>query len=241
MMAQARILLLRLFFRIVLGEGLFYFFSSLGAKGPAVTIPLGTSAPVSISSNNQAPDIVATNTRKIQSPDGNALYASANIAAGVPIKWGPQTGLQGLADLANASAVTVNILREALALQRYEEARARYGSRYVEYLRYLGVRSSDARLQRPEYLGGGKQTIQFSEVLQTAEGEIQLVRCEDMVSVPSAQIDIEDLLRSTVTSSPSCQLNPSRCTIRDWLDIGTVGLKRTSGKKSSSISVSKRC
>lgn len=34
----------------------------------------------------------------------------------------------------------------------------------------MGVRSSDARLQRPEYLGGGRQTIQFSEVLQTAEG-----------------------------------------------------------------------
>lgn len=42
-----------------------------------------------------------------------------------------------------------------------------YGSRYTEYLRYLGVRSSDARLQRPEYLGGGKQTIAFSEILQT--------------------------------------------------------------------------
>ena len=55
-------------------------------------------------------------------------------------------------------------------MQRYEEARARFGSRYTEYLRYLGVRSSDARLQRPEYLGGGRQTIQFSEVLQTAEG-----------------------------------------------------------------------
>jgi len=77
---------------------------------------------------------------------------------------------QVYADLSDASAVTVNILREALALQRFEEARARYGSRYVEYLRYLGVRSSDARLQRPEYLGGGRQSIQFSEVLQTAEG-----------------------------------------------------------------------
>ena len=55
-------------------------------------------------------------------------------------------------------------------MQRYEEARARFGSRYTEYLRYLGVRSSDARLQRPEYLGGGVQTLQFSEVLQTAEG-----------------------------------------------------------------------
>lgn len=41
-------------------------------------------------------------------------------------------------------------------------------SRYTEYLAYLGVRSSDARLQRPEYLGGGRQSLQFSEVLQTA-------------------------------------------------------------------------
>lgn len=62
----------------------------------------------------------------------------------------------------------INDLRFALAMQRYQEARARYGSRYVEYLRYLGVRSSDARLQSPEYLGGGRQVIQFSEVLQTA-------------------------------------------------------------------------
>lgn len=67
-------------------------------------------------------------------------------------------------------SVNINSLREAFALSRFEEHRAMYGSRYVEYLRYLGVKSSDARLQRPEYLGGGKQTIQFSEVLQTAEG-----------------------------------------------------------------------
>lgn len=65
------------------------------------------------------------------------------------------------------TAANINDLRLAFALQRYEEARARYGSRYTEYLRYLDVRSSDARLQRPEYLGGGRQTIQFSEVLQT--------------------------------------------------------------------------
>lgn len=67
-------------------------------------------------------------------------------------------------------SVNVNSLREAFALQRFAEHRAMYGSRYVEYLRYLGIKASDARLQRPEYLGGGKQTIQFSEVLQTAEG-----------------------------------------------------------------------
>jgi hypothetical protein len=92
-----------------------------------------------------------------------------NTGADRFLSFDPNGGLE--ADLSGASAVTVNILREALALQRFAEARARYGSRYVEYLRYLNVRSSDARLQRPEYLGGGKQTLQFSEVLQTAEGE----------------------------------------------------------------------
>lgn len=68
--------------------------------------------------------------------------------------------------------VNVNLedLRLGFALKRFEEMRALYGSRYTEYLRYLGIKSSDARLQRPEYLGGGKQTIQMSEILQTAEG-----------------------------------------------------------------------
>lgn len=123
-------------------------------KGPSITIPLGTTAPVKAPQNTAG---------------GSTL---ANSGANTQL-WATGTGSTNLlyTDLANASAVTVNLLREALALQRFEEARARFGSRYVEYLRYLGVRSSDARLQRPEYLGGGKQTIQFSEVLQTAEGD----------------------------------------------------------------------
>jgi len=75
------------------------------------------------------------------------------------------------ADLSAVSGVSVNDLRLALALQRYQEARAQYGSRYVEYLRYLGVRSSDSRLQNPEYLGGGRQVIQFSEVLATSAAQ----------------------------------------------------------------------
>lgn len=66
-------------------------------------------------------------------------------------------------------SVRLDDLREAFALQRFEEARAMYGSRYTEYLRYLGVKSSDARLQRPEFLGGGRATMQISEVLQTGE------------------------------------------------------------------------
>lgn len=63
--------------------------------------------------------------------------------------------------------ITINNLRMSSALQRFAENRARFGSRYTEYLRSLGVRSRDSRLDKPEYLGGGRQTIQFSEVLQT--------------------------------------------------------------------------
>lgn len=65
------------------------------------------------------------------------------------------------------AAASVNDFREAFAIQRYQEARARYGSRFTEYLRYLGITPSDARLQRPEYLGGGTSRLNFSEVLQT--------------------------------------------------------------------------
>lgn len=134
-------------------------------KGPSITIPLGTSAPVTGVANafNNGANRAVT---KQSAADPSPLNIAGNGAAGSGVTF----PLTASADLTNASAVTVNLLREALALQRFEEARARYGSRYVEYLRYLGVRSSDARLQRPEYLGGGKQTIQFSEVLQTAEG-----------------------------------------------------------------------
>lgn len=140
-------------------------------KGPSITIPLGDAAPVvstgvgvdfqALSGGNIGALTYSTTTTP-------RLLTNPNLTAGESVKFGPNTGLE--ADLTGASAVTVNLLREAFALQRFEEARARYGSRYTEYLRYLGVRSGDARLQRPEYLGGGRQNIQFSEVLQTAEG-----------------------------------------------------------------------
>lgn len=142
-------------------------------KGPSITVPLGTTAPVERTSNAGTWTSYATGTNnpsitgiKSVQVDAAAAVIRGDTAGG--LSFDPEGGL--FTDLSGASAVTVNVLREALALQRYEEARARYGSRYTEYLAYLGVRSSDARLQRPEYLGGGRQTIQFSEVLQTAEG-----------------------------------------------------------------------
>lgn len=138
-------------------------------KGPDVTIPLGTTAPVqSTGENIQLEGDTDTSHRTIQMQGSslNELLMSGGTAASLNnMRFADQTGLE--VDLTGATAIDINSLREAFALQRFAEARARYGSRYTEYLRYLGVRSSDARLQRPEYLGGGKQTIQFSEVLQT--------------------------------------------------------------------------
>ena len=74
------------------------------------------------------------------------------------------------ADLSDAKGGTINELRRAMRLQEWLEKNARGGARYVEQiLSHFGVRSSDARLQRPEYLGGGKTPVKISEVLQTSE------------------------------------------------------------------------
>lgn len=144
-------------------------------KGPTVTIPLGTTAPITglgiLQGSAAATSGISwwENSGSLQTGIGwqstaNNLVMKAQSAAAPSGSNRPQV----TADLTNASAASINLLRQAFAVQRFEEARARYGSRYTEYLRYLGVRSSDARLQRPEYLGGGRDTIQFSEVLQTA-------------------------------------------------------------------------
>ncbi len=131
-------------------------------KGPEVTIPLTGDAVV----RTTATPGVSAETIGIHTATGNTVNAMATEQTSLYMQNAGSTHPMTV-DLSNVSAANINDLRLAFALQRYEEARARYGSRYTEYLRYLGVRSSDARLQRPEYLGGGKQTIQFSEVLQT--------------------------------------------------------------------------
>lgn len=151
-------------------------------KGPAVTIPLGTSAPVVPVGTPQVGDVTrrphfntinaeALNWNlSIRGADANDPITGGAATTNQNIEWGSdnQTGLR--VDLTGASASTVNQWRLAMALQRYQEARAQYGDRYPEYLAYLGVRSSDGRLDRPEYLGGGKTTISFSEVLRTGDG-----------------------------------------------------------------------
>lgn len=78
------------------------------------------------------------------------------------------------ADLSNVTAANINDLRYAFQVQRWLEKNARGGARYVEsMMAHFGVRSSDARLQRPEYLGGGRSPIVISEVLQHSSDDDQ--------------------------------------------------------------------
>lgn len=147
-------------------------------KGADVIIPLGDDAPVYGigKAGNQNFPTAGLNVYETNS-GGLTSYANASGMDGTNAdeQWYVEgTAATGgdpaiYADLSAVSGVDINDLRLALQLQKIQEARARYGSRYTEWLRYHGVRSSDARLQRPEYLGGGKQIIQFSEVLNHSD------------------------------------------------------------------------
>jgi len=115
-------------------------------KGPAIVLPLGTQAPVKgigIEGNSGGVTTNMANVRET-SPLPNRTYAFGvdNFVSAVLEVDSGTVGTNKpkvYADLTGVSAITVNALREALALQRYEEARARFGSRYTEYLLYLGL------------------------------------------------------------------------------------------------------
>lgn len=124
-------------------------------KGPSVSVAISPGTPGQGLFRNATSGLI----------EGTAGAVTNEAGGGLDV-----AGFDSFYDPNGTLGIDINDLRESLAIQRYQEARLRFGSRYTEYLRYLGVKSSDARLQRPEYLGGGKQTIQFSEVLQTAEG-----------------------------------------------------------------------
>lgn len=98
---------------------------------------------------------------------GNSNYSSLSV--NVPVT---ATGTaEGTIKMTATGFISPEDLRLAMSLQRFGENRARFGSRISEYLRYLGVRPQDSRLQLPEYLGGGLSTMQLSEVIQTAPSE----------------------------------------------------------------------
>lgn len=151
-------------------------------KGPGVTIPLGGIAPVygngttlglsdgvsnfGLSSNATALTGGQSNYG-IPAGSGNAGgTAPGNITLGVV----ESPGTSGLiADLSQATAATINSLRQAFQIQRIYERDARGGTRYVELLKaHWKVTSPDFRLQRPEFLGGGSSPVNVSPIPQTS-------------------------------------------------------------------------
>lgn len=147
-------------------------------KSEDIFIPLGEAAPVTTGEL-----LTPVSAGYTELKDKYPVYSISNNTGGELgaqdveaqtkgyIGTGPtETGLW--ADLANARGATVNQFRMAVALQRYAETLARSGSRYISVLSGIfGVQSSDARLQRPEFLGGKSYPIIMSEVQNTTQGE----------------------------------------------------------------------
>lgn len=141
-----------------------YFTSALPEPqfGDPVTLPLGVSAPV-VGSEFMRADMVGAiavgNVQIVNNDASEPLYDSA----GHPLRPNAWS-----VDLSNATAASISDLRRAFALQRYAEALMRGGRRLKEWtLNIFGVNVPDERIQRPEYLGGGKMPLQISEVIQT--------------------------------------------------------------------------
>lgn len=133
--------------------------------GTPVTIPLGTQAPVAFSAGTGSASMTvvsASDGRNVRMST-SGTYLQAADAVNVP------DGSKLYADLSQATAATINQLRQSFQIQKLLERDARGGTRYTELLQaHFGVRSPDARLQRPEYLGGGSSLISISPVMQTS-------------------------------------------------------------------------
>lgn len=156
-------------------------------KGPDVLLPLGSVAPVITS--NETNKIISNAAMIFSAPQpgeqgsnhilfvqkgtGGASTNQGRLVAGNQTASGgdiTQIVPQNLiADLGNATAATVNELRLAFQLQKLYERDARGGTRYIEIIKsHFGVTSPDARLQRPEYLGGERIPINIDQVIQTS-------------------------------------------------------------------------
>jgi hypothetical protein len=150
-----------------------YFTSALPwpQKGPGVEISLGGSVPVHW---NETPQVVVPSSPLSPSiqmvSDGSVVgVTSAPGVINYPGGTFQLSTIDATVDLSSSTPITINDLRQAFQIQKLYERDARGGTRYTEILRsHFGVVSPDARLQRPEYLGGGKTRINVNPVQQTS-------------------------------------------------------------------------
>jgi len=153
-------------------------------KGASVPLPLGTVAPIKgLGFTTAATYPSSPNVFEAGNPGTQTFSGSSGTAQIVDAITGPlyvrQDGANLLgagtnhpgiyADLSAATAATINQLRQSFQIQKLLERDARGGTRYTEIIRaHFGVVSPDARLQRPEYLGGGTTPITISPIAQTS-------------------------------------------------------------------------
>jgi len=161
-----------------------YFTSALpfAQKGDSVQLPLTIAQGQEVYYEHDPTATVAENTAIFMDaatglPSTTIGAAATNFTGPTPLSTGMHVNSPAALDPngtlkvdVQSDAVDINTVRRAFRLQEWLERNARGGTRYVEnILSHFGVKSSDARLQRPEYLGGAKQNMVISEVLATAE------------------------------------------------------------------------
>lgn len=148
-------------------------FVQKGTVTPLIVSGVAPVTPVDTSPNNNNIPLfrtasVATPAAIVPASGAIAANLQSSVASSAEAwQWTTQTGLE--VDLANATANTINQLRQAFQIQKLLERDARGGTRYTEIVRsHFGVISPDARLQRSEYLGGSSAPITVNPVAQTA-------------------------------------------------------------------------